>query len=212
MFWCFQVIPLHLGEELPIPLNKEQTFYVKQSWDGKCFKDLSPDTFCKLKEANKKGGGIPNSSNSFIPSDIISPLKKETERIVRSATKPKNVELEIESKHSASKSSLAKERHSQRVANGIKTPTARKKLQLNSMYIAIFCPFGSFECSMFCASSFWVVQTMVIFNISIFSYLIQTLGLAQALWVHQLFVLCLLFQATTLLISYCCCKCFICNW
>ncbi|XP_076196314.1 origin recognition complex subunit 1 isoform X2 [Aptenodytes patagonicus] len=126
------VIPLHLGEELPIPLNKEQTFYVKQSWDGKCFKDLSPDTFCKLKEANKKGGGIPNSSNSFIPSDIISPLKKETERVVRSATKPKNVELEIESKHSASKSSLAKERHSQRVANGIKTPTARKKLQLNS--------------------------------------------------------------------------------
>ncbi|NWQ94869.1 ORC1 protein, partial [Burhinus bistriatus] len=126
------VIPLHLGEELPISLNKEQTFYVKQSWDGKCFKALSPDTFSKLKEANKKGGGIPNSSNSFIPSDIISPLKKEREKVVPSATKPKNVELQIESKHSASKSSLAKERHSQRVANGIKTPTARKKLQLNS--------------------------------------------------------------------------------
>ncbi|KGL92943.1 Origin recognition complex subunit 1 [Charadrius vociferus] len=126
------VIPLHLGEELPISLNKEQTFYVKQSWDGKCFKALCPDTFAKLKEASKKGGGVPNSSNSFIPSDIISPLKKETERVVRSATKPKNVELEIESKHSASKSSRAKERHSQRVANGIKTPTARKKLQLNS--------------------------------------------------------------------------------
>ncbi|KAM6079414.1 origin recognition complex subunit 1 isoform 1-T2 [Theristicus caerulescens] len=126
------VIPLHPGEELPIPLSKEQTFYVKQSWDGKCFKALSPDTFSKLKEANKKGGGIPKSSNSFIPLDIISPLKKETDRVVRSAPKPKNVELEIESKHSASKSSLAKERHSQRVANGIKTPTARKKLQLNS--------------------------------------------------------------------------------
>ncbi|XP_068262911.1 origin recognition complex subunit 1 [Nyctibius grandis] len=126
------VIPLHLGEELPVILNREQTFYVKQSWDGKCFKALSPDTFSKLKEANKKGGGIPNSSNSFIQSDIILPLKKETERVVQSATKPKNVELEIESKHSASKSSLAKERHSQRMANGIKTPTARKKLQLNS--------------------------------------------------------------------------------
>ncbi|NXF32120.1 ORC1 protein, partial [Nyctibius bracteatus] len=126
------VIPLHLGEELPLILTREQTFYVKQSWDGKCFKALSPDTFSKLKEANKKGGGIPNSSNSYILSDIISPLKKETERVVQSATKPKNVELEIESKHSASKSSLAKERHSQRMANGIKTPTARKKLQLNS--------------------------------------------------------------------------------
>ncbi|GAB0193165.1 origin recognition complex subunit 1 [Grus japonensis] len=125
------VIPLHLGEELPITLNKEQTFYVKQSWDGKCFKALSPDTFSKLKEANKKGG-ISNSSNSFIPSDVVSPLKKETERDVQSATKQKNVELEIESKHSASKSSLAKERHSQRMANGVKTPTARKKLQLNS--------------------------------------------------------------------------------
>lgn len=186
VFWYFlflQVIPLRLGEELPISLNKEQTFYVKQSWDGKCFKALSPDTFAKLK-ANKKGDGIPNSSNSFIPSDIISPLKKETERVVRSATKPKNVELEIESKHSASKSSLAKERHSQRVANGIKTPTARKKLQLNSMYTAILCPFNIFECNMFCTSSFWVVQTMVMFNFSIFSYLIQALGLAQAFWVY----------------------------
>ncbi|KFQ38769.1 Origin recognition complex subunit 1 [Mesitornis unicolor] len=126
------VMPLHLREEPPITLNKEQIFYVKQSWDGKCFKALSPDIFCKLKEANKKGGGIPNSSDSFTPFDFVSPLKKETERVARSATKPKNVELEIESKHSASKSSLAKERHSQRVANGIKTPTARKKLQLNS--------------------------------------------------------------------------------
>ncbi|XP_059678218.1 origin recognition complex subunit 1 [Gavia stellata] len=126
------VIPLHLGEELPIALNKEQTFYVKQSWDGKCFKTLSPDTFSKLKEANKKGGGIPRSSKLSLPLDIISPLKEETEIVARSATKLKNVELEIESKHSASKSSLAKERHSQRVANGLKTPSARKKLQLNS--------------------------------------------------------------------------------
>ncbi|NXG66195.1 ORC1 protein, partial [Hemiprocne comata] len=127
-----KVVPLHLGEEPPIIFNKEQIFFVKQSWDGKCFKALSPDTFSKLKEANKKGGGIPDSSNSFIPSDIVTPLKKDRERVVRSATKPKNVELEIESKHSASKSSIAKERHSQRMANGIKTPTARKKLELNS--------------------------------------------------------------------------------
>ncbi|NXI39773.1 ORC1 protein, partial [Galbula dea] len=126
------VIPLHPGEEIPLTLNKEQTFYVKQSWDGKCFKVLSPDTFSKLKEANKKGGGIPNSSKSFIPPDIITPLKKETERVVRSTTKSENAELEIESKHSTSKSSLAKKRQSQRVANDIKTPAARKKLELNS--------------------------------------------------------------------------------
>ncbi|RLW05909.1 hypothetical protein DV515_00004733, partial [Chloebia gouldiae] len=128
------VLPLHLGEELPIiTLNKEQTFYVRQSWDGKCFKVLSPDTFSKLKEANKKRGVITNSSKAFIPSDILTPVKREMGSVVRSATKSKNHDMEIESKHSTSKSSLARERHSQRVANSdIKTPTARKKLELNS--------------------------------------------------------------------------------
>ncbi|XP_039567693.1 origin recognition complex subunit 1 [Passer montanus] len=128
------VTPLHLGEELPfMTLNKQQTFYVRQSWDGKCFKVLSPDTFSKLKEANKKRGVITNCSKEFIPSDILTPVKKETESVVQSATKPKNADMEIESRHSTSKSSLAKERHSQRVAsNDIKTPTARKKLELNS--------------------------------------------------------------------------------
>lgn len=140
-----QVLPLHLSEELPIvTLNKEQTFYVKQSWDGKCFKVLSPDTFSKLKEANNKRGVIANSSKAFIPSDTLTPVKKETESVLWSATKSKNADMEIESKHSASKSSLAKDRHSQRVANNdIKTPTARKKLDLNSMYMEIFCPFSS---------------------------------------------------------------------
>ncbi|NXY90956.1 ORC1 protein, partial [Alcedo cyanopectus] len=127
-----KVVPLYPEEELPVTLNKEQTFYVKQSWDGKCFKDLSPDMFSKLKEDNKKSGVFPKSSNSFIPLDTISPVKREMRCGVGSATKEKKKEFEIESKHSASKSSLAKERHSQRVANGIRTPTARKKLQLDS--------------------------------------------------------------------------------
>ncbi|NWR52801.1 ORC1 protein, partial [Regulus satrapa] len=128
------VLPLHLGEELPvITLKKEQTFYVRQSWDGKCFKVLSPDTFSKLKEANKKRGVITNSSKAFIPSDILTPVKRERESVVQSATKPKNTDMEVESKHSALKSSHAKERYSQRVANNdFKTPTARKKLELNS--------------------------------------------------------------------------------
>ncbi|NWS74509.1 ORC1 protein, partial [Crotophaga sulcirostris] len=126
------VIPLRVGEQPPISLNKEETFYVKQSWDGKCFRALSPGIFSKLKETNKKGDGILNSSDSFIPLDTISPMKKEKDRVVWSATKEKNVELEMESKHSASKSSLAKERHSQRMASGLRTPTARKKLQLES--------------------------------------------------------------------------------
>lgn len=159
-----QVLPLHLGEELPIiTLNREQTFYVRQSWDGKCFKVLSPDTFSKLKEANKKRGVITNSSKAFIPSDILTPVKRETGSVVRSATKSKNPDMEIESKHSTSKSSLAKERHSQRVANNdIKTPTARKKLELNSMYISVFCLFSSCLCvfcfSLLASSRYCIIQ------------------------------------------------------
>ncbi|NXX92742.1 ORC1 protein, partial [Centropus bengalensis] len=126
------VIPLRVGEEPPTSLNKEETFYVKQSWDGKCFKALSPETFSKLKEANKKQDDILNSPNSFIPLDTISPMKRETGKGVQSATKEKTVKLEMESKHSTSKSSLAKERHSQRMANGLSTPAAKKRLQLNS--------------------------------------------------------------------------------
>ncbi|NWI88596.1 ORC1 protein, partial [Pitta sordida] len=126
------VIPLHLGEEIPRALNKDQTFYVRQSWDGKCFKALSPDIFSKLKQAKKKRSSTPDSSERFIPSDLLTPLKKETESGVQSATKPKNAEPQVESKHSSSKSSLAKERQSQRVSEGIKTPTARKRLELSS--------------------------------------------------------------------------------
>lgn len=123
---------------------------MKQSWDGKCFKVLSPHTFSKLNEANKKGDGIPNSFSSFVPSDITSSVKKETKKVAWSASKPKNAEMEIESKHSASKSSLSKKRHSLRIDNGTRNPTARKKLDLNSMYMSymcVFCPFGCFECS-----------------------------------------------------------------
>lgn len=136
-FLLFQVIPLRLKDELPTRLKKEKIFCVKQSWDGKCFKALSPHTFSKLNEANRKEDGIPNSFNSFVPSDIISSAKKETKKAGSSATKTKNVEMEIESKHSASKSSLSKKRHSLRVANGIKNPTARKKLELNSTYLSV---------------------------------------------------------------------------
>uniref|UniRef100_A0A8C3RPD6 Origin recognition complex subunit 1 n=1 Tax=Chelydra serpentina TaxID=8475 RepID=A0A8C3RPD6_CHESE len=99
-----KVIPLAPEEVVPVRSKGKQIFFVKESWDGKCFKPLSPGLLSELKEAEKK---------------------------------KRNIQMEIESRHSASKSSLSKERHSQRVANGINTPGARKKLQLNSMYTAI---------------------------------------------------------------------------
>ncbi|XP_015726053.1 origin recognition complex subunit 1 [Coturnix japonica] len=126
------VVPLRLKDELPTRLKKEKIFCVKQSWDGKCFKALSPHTFTKLNEANKKGDGVPNTFNSSVPSDIVSSVKKDNKKASWSATKQKNVEMEIESKHSASKSSLSKKTHSLRTANEFKNPSARKKLELNS--------------------------------------------------------------------------------
>lgn len=123
--------------------NREQIFFVKESWDGKCFKPLSPDLLSQLKEAEKKekvGSPIPLTECQVFPLDFICSLKAETDRVTRSTMKTKNIQMEIESRHSASKSSLSKERHSQRVANGINTPGARKKLELNSMYTATFYP------------------------------------------------------------------------
>ncbi|XP_034635272.1 origin recognition complex subunit 1 isoform X1 [Trachemys scripta elegans] len=128
-----KVIPLAPKEAMPVRSNGKQIFFVKESWDGKCFKPLSPGSLSELKEAEKsKRVGSPSPLTDCQTSDLILSLKAETDRVTRSTVKTKNVQMEIESKHSASKSSLSKERHSQRVANGINTPGARKKLQLNS--------------------------------------------------------------------------------
>ncbi|XP_026507633.1 origin recognition complex subunit 1-like isoform X4 [Terrapene carolina triunguis] len=128
-----KVIPLAPKEAVPVRSNRKQIFFVKESWDGKCFKPLSPGSLSELKEAEKnKRVGSPSPLTDCQTSDFICSLKAETDRVTRSTVKTKNVQMEIESRHSASKSSLSKERHSQRVANGINTPGARKKLQLNS--------------------------------------------------------------------------------
>uniref|UniRef100_A0A8C3RPG0 Origin recognition complex subunit 1 n=1 Tax=Chelydra serpentina TaxID=8475 RepID=A0A8C3RPG0_CHESE len=135
-----KVIPLAPEEVVPVRSKGKQIFFVKESWDGKCFKPLSPGLLSELKEAEKKkrvGSPTPLTDCQVFPSDFICSLKAETDRVTRSTMKTKNIQMEIESRHSASKSSLSKERHSQRVANGINTPGARKKLQLNSMYTAI---------------------------------------------------------------------------
>ncbi|TFK10195.1 Origin recognition complex subunit 1 [Platysternon megacephalum] len=130
-----KVIPLAPKEAVPVRSNGKQIFFVKESWDGKCFKPLSPGLLSELKEVEKNkrvGSPSPLTDCQVSPSDSICSLKAETDRVTRSTMKTKNIQMEIESRHSASKSSLSKERHSQRVANGINTPGARKKLQLNS--------------------------------------------------------------------------------
>ncbi|KAM6262286.1 origin recognition complex subunit 1-like [Porphyrio hochstetteri] len=95
------LVPLHLWEELPATSEKTETFYVKQSWDGKCFKDLTPEIFSKLKGSNKEGHGI---SKTFIPLDTGTPVKKEPEPIEESATNLENTELGIEQLNSPPRS------------------------------------------------------------------------------------------------------------
>nr|XP_006126462.1 origin recognition complex subunit 1 isoform X1 [Pelodiscus sinensis] len=129
-----KVIPLAPEEAVPLRSHRKQIFFVKESWDGKCFKPLSPGLLSELKEEKKKKPESlsPSTDCQVFPLDFICSLKVETDRVTRSAMKTKNSQMEIESRHSSSKSSLSKERHSQRVANGIHTPGARKKLELNS--------------------------------------------------------------------------------
>ncbi|XP_014380924.1 origin recognition complex subunit 1 [Alligator sinensis] len=128
------VIPLTPKEVVPVTSKRKQVFYVKESWDGKSFKPLSHDLFSQLSSPlTRKGYGSPIlvTESEVLPLDIMCSAYTETERGTQSATKNKNLAMEIESRHSASKSSLSKERHSQRLANGNHTPGARKKLQLN---------------------------------------------------------------------------------
>uniref|UniRef100_A0A8D0H865 Origin recognition complex subunit 1 n=1 Tax=Sphenodon punctatus TaxID=8508 RepID=A0A8D0H865_SPHPU len=123
------VVPLLPKEMLPVVADKELVFFVRDSWNGKNFKPLSENFLSELNEAKKRKN---NGCATFSTECLLSLWETETERVTRSASKPKKSEMEIESKHSVSKSSLSKERHSQRLANGVGTPGARKKLQLNS--------------------------------------------------------------------------------
>ncbi|XP_066480711.1 origin recognition complex subunit 1 [Tiliqua scincoides] len=127
------VIPLSSGEALPAMSKDEQIFFVRESWNGKKFRSLSPTVLAELKGSVKMKSNVVNFATEYhsTPSSTICSLEVEMGRITRSTRKNKNA-VDIESRHSTSKSSVSKERHSQRMANGIVTPGAKKKLQLNS--------------------------------------------------------------------------------
>ncbi|XP_053104041.1 origin recognition complex subunit 1 [Hemicordylus capensis] len=124
------VIPLSLDEALP---KDKQMFFVRESWNGKSFKPLPPSLLAELKDSVKMKRSDTNIAADYhlTPSSTACLLRVETEKVTRSTGKSKN-RADIESKHSTFKSSLAKERHFQRIANGINTSGAKKKLQLNT--------------------------------------------------------------------------------
>ncbi|XP_068095075.1 origin recognition complex subunit 1 isoform X2 [Hyperolius riggenbachi] len=126
------ITQLKMDEPFP-PQNKSgNVLYVKLSWDGKTFKPLT-----SILSPLQAGHVISNVSllSKSLPMPTLYPLEGDVaERglMTRSATKAQRSEAEIESRHSASKSSHSKERREPRLPSGTTTPSARKKLQLNS--------------------------------------------------------------------------------
>uniref|UniRef100_G1KHI9 Origin recognition complex subunit 1 n=1 Tax=Anolis carolinensis TaxID=28377 RepID=G1KHI9_ANOCA len=128
------VIPLSPWETLPAGSNDEKIFFIRKCWDGKRFKPLPPAVLAELKDTVKlKSNNMIFSIECHLtPSRTICPLAAEPEQVLQSIRNDVKNTPEVESRHSASKSSLAKRRYSQRIANGNHTPAVKKKLQLNS--------------------------------------------------------------------------------
>uniref|UniRef100_A0A8C5WMG8 Origin recognition complex subunit 1 n=1 Tax=Leptobrachium leishanense TaxID=445787 RepID=A0A8C5WMG8_9ANUR len=126
-----QVIQIELEEPFPVQKSPGSILYVKLSWDGKGFKPLTSSINAG---DGKSRAGEPVSLISS-PKLQFGPLEgdvAEVRQLTRSSTKTQRNEAEIESVHSASKSSHSKERRALRVSSMSSTPGARKRLQLNS--------------------------------------------------------------------------------
>ncbi|XP_060087799.1 origin recognition complex subunit 1 [Heteronotia binoei] len=123
------VIPLSPSEVLPAVLHNEKLLFVRKSWNGKKLKPLLPSVLAELKDSVKMKTNVMNFTTEYqvTPSRTACSAEAKTRRVTRSKK-----EMEAESKHSNAKSSLSKERCSQRVASSMNTPAAKKKLQLNS--------------------------------------------------------------------------------
>ncbi|XP_060629492.2 origin recognition complex subunit 1 [Anolis sagrei] len=128
------VVPLSPWETLPAGLNDEKIFFIRKCWDGKRFKPLPPGVLAELKDSVKlKSSDMDFATECHLtPSRTVCPLSAEPEQVIQSIRDDVKITPEVESRHSASKSSLAKRRYSQRIANGNHTPAVKKKLQLNS--------------------------------------------------------------------------------
>ncbi|XP_053325094.1 origin recognition complex subunit 1 [Spea bombifrons] len=126
-----QVLQLNLEDPFPTQNNLGAILYVKLSWDGKNFKPLTSSICQDDENTDETNGPVVVKS----PPKPLFPLEGDTaeiQQMPRSASRSKKNETEIESRHSASKSSHSKERRAQRVPSVSSTPGARKKLQLNS--------------------------------------------------------------------------------
>ncbi|XP_069837715.1 origin recognition complex subunit 1 [Dendropsophus ebraccatus] len=127
-----QVMLLKPQDPFPEATKSGNVLYVKLSWNGKTFQPLTSSLFERKLGSTVKNGPV---SDKTLPKPQFYTTEEEAtdnRLITRSATRAPKEDTEIESRHSASKSSHCKERGAQRIPNGTGTPGARKKLQLNS--------------------------------------------------------------------------------
>ncbi|XP_043942787.1 origin recognition complex subunit 1 [Protopterus annectens] len=126
--------------------KNEHVLFVKLSWNGKAFKPLtkcmlpsrngsSPmqEIADKVSQQNSLKLNFCSPKDGSCDFDIIpTSAACSSNKASHSLTESKNSDIEIESKHSASKHSHSKDRSSLRAATKNSTPGARKKLQLTS--------------------------------------------------------------------------------
>ncbi|KAE8610209.1 hypothetical protein XENTR_v10012047 [Xenopus tropicalis] len=121
-----------LKPEDSFPVQKDAgSLFVKLSWNGKAFKPLTSNV-CHNDGVIAANHDL--EDHNSLPKPLFYPLEgdiAESKQITRSASRGQKNEAEVESRHSASKSSHCKERGVQRVST-TSTPGARKKLQLSS--------------------------------------------------------------------------------
>lgn len=112
-----QVVALAPEEAVPEGQKDKQTFYVKLSWDNKCFRPLVPELLAQMRKSHER-----------------SPQRNASPRVA--GGRPKNTAERgvgrIESRHSISKSCHSQEIRASRTPRSSTPPRARKRLALES--------------------------------------------------------------------------------
>ncbi|XP_074077540.1 origin recognition complex subunit 1 [Macrotis lagotis] len=104
-----QVVALAPEEAVPKGQKDEQTFYVKLSWDNKCFQPLAPKLLSEMKKLQD-----------------MSPHRQASPKVAEQGIG------RIESRHSISKSCPSQEIRASRTPRSSTPPRARKRLDLGS--------------------------------------------------------------------------------
>ncbi|XP_043820289.1 origin recognition complex subunit 1 [Dromiciops gliroides] len=112
-----QVVALAPEEEVPKGQKDAQTFYVKLSWDNRCFRPLAPKLLAEMKKPHEM-----SPQHNASPKAVGARPSNTAERGIG----------RIESRHSTSKSCPSREIRAGRTPRSSTPPRARKRLDLGS--------------------------------------------------------------------------------